>query len=235
MLNQNPNFKTGKEQLEAMVEFDPRFTEEIFLDIECYVPLADRQRSKGSMKYNPAKAEHFVLGGVFRRAFPLQKVMEPPWHVWNWEKENEQNTLQQIYDYFKESWRRIEGRTDKNPDLILVGTGISRLDIPTLYVRSAFHHIDKEEALFETYFKTKIVDLSNVGIPIFKVNPMIYQLYPKPSNALTSRLRIQSRKTSGKSVWDMYDSREFEAIKERTALEVEDAIEIASRIASGRF
>jgi hypothetical protein len=53
-----------------MVEFDPKFTELIFFDIECHVPPKDRQTGKGSMIYNPAKVEHFVLGGVFRRAFP---------------------------------------------------------------------------------------------------------------------------------------------------------------------
>lgn len=221
--------------MKAMVEFDPEFTEVIFLDIECYVPPEDRQQGKGSMIYNPARTDHFILGGVFRRGFPLQNKMEMPWQVWNWEREDEKNTLQQIYNYFNESWRMIERRMDKHPDLILIGAGISRFDVPTLYVRSALHHIDKEEALYETYFKTKIVDLCGVGIPLFRNNPKIYALYPKTSNALTSRLGIPGRKMSGKTVWDLYESREFDTIKERTASEVEDAIKIASRIASGRF
>jgi hypothetical protein len=164
-----------------MVEFDPRFTEVIFLDIECYVPPNERQQGKGSMIYNPAKADHFVLGGVFRRAFPRQDRIEPPWEVWNWAKENEKTTLQRIYGYFNESWEMIETRMKKiHPDLILVGTGISRLDVPALYIRSALHQIDTEDALYETYFKTKIVDLGEVGIPLFKKDPEIYPLYPKP-------------------------------------------------------
>ena len=228
-----------KRIIEPMVDFDPRFTEVIFLDIECYVPPEARKQSKGSMIYNPARTDHFVLGGVFRRVFPLQNRIEQPWQVWNWEREAEKTTLQKIYDYFNESWRLIEGRTFNNPDLILVGTGISRLDIPALYVRSALHHIDCEEALYETYFKTKIVDLGDVGIPLFKNNMAIYPLYPKTTNALISRLKIQSRKTSGKSVWELYETQQFEAIKERTASEVEDAFEIASdivsRIVSGKL
>jgi hypothetical protein len=188
------------------------------------------------MIYNPAKIDHFVLGGVFRRAFPRQDKIDPPWQVWNWAKENEKTTLQQIYNYFNESWKMIEGRTKKiHPDLILVGTGISRLDVPTLYVRSALHQIDAEEALYETYFKTKIVDLGDVGIPLFGKNPEIYPLYPKRTNALTSRLQIQSRKASGKTVWELYDSQEFDAIRERTVSEVADVIEIASRIVSHQF
>ena len=117
----------------------------------------------------------------------VEKILATP----IWKMEEEKTTLQQIYGYFNESWRLIEGKTDKNPDLILVGTGISRHDIPTLYVRSTLHHIDTEEALNEAYFKTKIVDLGDVGIPLFKNNPAIYPLYPKTTNALTARLGIQ--------------------------------------------
>ncbi len=102
-------------------------------------------------------------------------------------------------------------------------------------MRSALHKIDNDAALYETYFKTKIVDLGDVGISLFRNNPAIYPIYPKTTNALTSRLGIQSRKTSGKSVWDQYESQEFDAIKTRTSAEVEDAVEIASRIASGNF
>lgn len=224
-----------------MIDFDPRFTEVVYLDTECYVPPNSRQQGRSSMKYNPAKIGNFVLGGVFCRAFPLQKKMETPQHFWNWTMADEKITLQQIYNYFNESWKLIEGKTDKNPDLILVGTGISRHDIPTLYIRSAMHHIDNEEQLYETYLKTKIVDLGDVGIPLFRNDPRIFPIYPKTTNALTARLGLQAqgRKDSGKSVWELYELQQFDTIKERTASEVEDTIKIASsivsRIASGRF
>lgn len=224
-----------------MVDFDPRFTEVVYLDIECYVPPNSRQQSRSSMKYNPTRSDDFVLGGVFCRAFPLLGKMEQPQHIWKWAKADEKVTLQQIYNYFNESWEFIEGKTDKNPDLILVGTGISRHDIPTLYIRSAMHQIDKEEALYETYLKTKIVDLGDVGILLFRNDPRIFPLYPKTTNALTARLGLQDkgRKDTGKSVWELYEAQQFDAIKERTAAEVGDTIRIASsiisRIASGRF
>ncbi len=117
-----------------MVDFDPRFTEVIYFDIECYVPPSERQQSKSSMKFNPCKAQDFVLGGVFRRAFPLQNRIEPPIEIWNWEAGKEHITILEIYNFFKQSWKLIEQKTDQNPDLILIGTGISRHDIPTLYM-----------------------------------------------------------------------------------------------------
>ena len=219
----------------SMVDFNPKFTETVFFDIECYVPSESRHSSKSSMIFNPAKEDNFILGGVFRRGFPLQERLEDPWQVWNWDRKDERNTLQQIYSYFTESWNLIKGKTDQNPDLILVGTGISRLDIPALYLRSAMQKIDTEAELYETYFKAKTVDLGDVGIPLFPRNPRIYPIYPKTTNALVSKLKLQNAKTSGKLVWDMYDSGEFQAIKDRTASEVEVAVEIASRIASGRY
>ncbi|MBI2936969.1 MAG: hypothetical protein HYY22_02050 [Thaumarchaeota archaeon] len=218
-----------------MIDFDPKYTEIVFLDIESYVPPETRQQSKSSMFYNPARPDNFVLGGVFCRAFPLQKKMEPPRHIWNWRIEDEKTTLLQIYDYFKESWKMIEGKRHDHPDLILVGIGISRFDIPTIYIRSAFHHIDTETALYDTYFKTKIVDLSSVGIPLFKNNQAIFPIYPKTANDLSSRLGIRSKKMTGRSVWDMYELRQFDAIKERTACEVADAVEMTSRISSHHF
>lgn len=163
--------------------------------------------------------------------FPIRGQVESAWQVWNFERQHEKETLTQIYEYFNNSWKIIDERSRKDhPDLILAGTGISRLDIPALFVRSTFHQIDSEEALYEVYFKAKVVDLGDAGIPLFKKNPRIYPLYPKTTNDLIEELQVKSQKTSGKRVWDLYDTGDFEAIKARTASEVEDAVMIANRI-----
>ncbi len=214
-----------------MVEFAPQFTEVVFFDIECYVPPEARTLGKRSMKYNPAADDHFVLGGVFQRMFPLLNKIEPRWQVWNWDIQQEKDTLLQIYDYVTKSWDLLDGKTDRNPDLILVGTGISRHDVPTLYIRSVKHNIDSAPAVFDAYFKTKMIDLTNVGIPLFRHDPKIYPIYPKQTNALMSRFGL-GFKESGKTVWELYDSGEFEAIKQRTNTEVEDIQKITRAIIS---
>ena len=215
-----------------MLEFPPQFTEVIFFDLECYVPPEDRHKiSKSSLIYNAAKPDHFIFGGVFRRWFPISCKLEPSVTIWNFNKEEEKTTLSKIYGFFTNSWKLIDQRERKNhPDLMLIGTGISRLDIPALFVRSKMHNIDSDEALYETYFKAKVVDLGDAGIPLFRKNPKIYSLYPKTTNDLICQLGVKSSKTSGKKVWDLYDAKEFEAIKSRTASEVDDAIEIANKI-----
>ncbi len=215
-----------------MIEFNENFTEVIFFDLECYVPPEDRtKQSKSSLIYNATNVNHFILGGVFRRIFPMKGLKEPAWQVWNFEKKDEKTTLHKIYEYFSRSWEMIDQRNRKNhPDLILVGTGISRLDLPALYVRSKFHAIDTDEALYETYFKAKVVDLGDVGIPLFRKHPKMYSLYPKTTRDLIDKLNIESQKTSGKRVWDLYDAKDYESIKSRTATEVEDAIKIANKM-----
>lgn len=216
-----------------MVDFNPNYTEVIYFDIECYVPPDERHQSKSSMKFNPCKSRDFILGGVFKRSFPLQKdKREVTKEIWNWRPEEERTTLSQIYSFFKESWDLLNGKTDQNPDLILIGTGISRHDIPTLYMRSAMHNIDSQEALYESYFKTKVVDLGDVGILLFRHDPKFYPMYPKTTNALMTRLGLQGqgRKGPGKNVWELYEAGQYDAIKERTALEVAGAVEIANRI-----
>jgi hypothetical protein len=204
------------------------------MDLESYVPTVDRVPKLSSMFANPSNPSHFLLGGVFCREFPLLKTVSELKHIWGWTQAEEPYTLRSIYEYFRESWRLLEGRSRDHPDLIVMGIGISRFDIPALFVRSLLQHTDTSENLFETYFKAKIVDLGDVGIPLFTRNQEPV-LYPKTANALSARLRIQERKESGKTVWDMYDAGEFEAIKNRTANEVEVALKIASKITSRQF
>ena len=219
------------------IEFNPDLTEIIFLDIECYVPKDDRYLSKASMKYNPNIKSHIVLGGVFERTFPLLKKSQRS-EFWIWDKEgnvrDERAVLQEIYNFIKESWKLIEGKKDANPDLMLAGTGISKHDIPTLFVRSTRFIIDTPEALFETYFKPKIIDLTNVGIPFFEYEPKKYPFYPKTTEELASQLEVQIKghKESGKTVWEYYDLGQYEKIQQRTSSEVDDILKLATSIIS---
>lgn len=220
-----------------MVVFDPKFTEIVFLDTECYVPVEDRNKGPSSMIVNPANPKHILLGGVFTREFPLQqqkKKTDPFEQVWGWTNEDEKKTLRRIYEYFRESWKLIEAKSIDNPDLIVIGTGVSRFDIPMLFVKSLLNEIDSAERLYETFFKTKMVDLGDVGIGLFSLSASFPVIYPKTTNAIANRLQIPVRKISGKSVWDMYDAKEFEGIKERTLEEVKMMQSIAAKIVRTR-
>lgn len=212
-----------------MLDFAPNFTEVIYLDVESYVPNEDRVEKHSSMLANPTKPNHFLLGGVFCRDFPLLRKTSEMKHIWNWKPDDEFATLRLIYAYFKESWDLLKGKTQDHPDLIVMGIGVSRFDIPALFIRSFLKEIDTTEKLYDVYYKTKIVDLGDVGIPLFDRNQAAV-LYPKTANSLCGRLGIQTSKASGRNVWDMFDSNDFDGIRKRTDNEVRVAMSIASRI-----
>lgn len=82
--------------------------------------------------------------------------------------EQEKNLLEKIYLYFRESWTRWE-LLGKDPGLtepMAVGFGITRLDIPALFVGSRVHGIANPERLYDTYFKLRHFDLSVASAPV---------------------------------------------------------------------
>lgn len=218
-----------------MVQFDPELTEMIFFDLEFYVPKVDRNKLGASLLANPLKQDHFLLGGVFYRDFPLKKGGRNPHfeHYWIWKMDNEKAVLAAIYSFFKNSWNLLRNKDPQQADLITTGIGISRFDIPILYIRSLNQIIATPAELFECYFKTKQVDFTNVGITFF--NKGVNILYPKTANQLMRRFGIQKEKTTGMSIWDMYDNNEFQNIENRTESEVRDAIQIYKKMQKQLF
>jgi hypothetical protein len=215
-----------------MVIFDRKFTEVIFFDIECYVPPEDQLKiGKSSLVFNAGNPNHFVLGGVFKRMFPMTGATEESKQFWSFDKRNEKTTLAEIYQYFNKSWEMIDARNrKKNPDLILIGCGIARHDIPALFLRSLMNNVAPSEDLYETYFKTKVVDLGEAAIPIFIKSRDVYPFYPKTVDELLTELQIKSTKSSGMGVWKMYEAGDYEGIKRRTNAEVEDIVAMANAL-----
>lgn len=213
-----------------MVLFDDELTEIIFLDTEFYVPPEDRDRPGASLLANPYKENHFFLGGVFRRHFPLKPRSsdDESRHFWIWRLENEENVLRLIYEMFQRSWERLKDKDPMQADLIVSGIGISRFDLPMLFIRSLKYHFASPEELFECYFKLKQVDLSNVGIGFFTLGVDVF--YPKTANQLLRRFGIRKEKLSGMNVWQLYDNGDFRKIELRTDEEVCDCVEIYRRM-----
>jgi hypothetical protein len=120
----------------------------------------------------------------------------------------------------------MENLSNKDPrqaDRILCGVGITRFDLPILYIRSVRNKIDNEENIFDIYFKTKPVDLGIVGISFFNREKV---MYPKTANQLFNRFGMNIEKGSSTQVWDRYDNKEYEWIEKRCEDEVADAIKI---------
>ena len=220
------------------MEFDKDKTVAIIFDTEWYVPPEDRGPSLTSLKANPAKADHRYLGGVFMRFFPLrQDIKMETQEIWvrNLTGAEEKSAIQKTYSFFKDSWKLLEGKDHMDPDLITIGTGISRLDLPGLFVKSQAHNLDSIANLYETFMKTKIVDLTDTAIPYLNLyTPRM--LYPVATNRIVSRFKIDAqRKETGKSVWDMVDSGNLEGVKFRTSEEVKVLTKIYQKLVEQIF
>lgn len=208
-----------------MVKFDRDTTEIIFFDLEWYVQKEQRVSTGGSLIANPNKKGQKLLGGVFTKFHPLKENIQNIKydHFWLWQTKNHEKTLvEKIYNYIKAEWKPLEGKHWSQADLILCGQGISRFDVPILYIRSTHFGIDKAETIFEILFKTKQVDLSNVAISYTMDNVM----YPASWNDISKKLGYKRLKESGASVWDMYDAKNTRAIEKRTEQEVKDCVKL---------
>lgn len=205
-----------------MIKFDPDITEIIFFDLEWYVPPHQRESKGASLLANPNREDQMLLGGVFAKFHPLKEsIRDIDYdHFWLWRERDEGELVGKIYRYIKKEWNNFEGTHWSQGDLILCGQGISRFDVPILYIRSIYHEVDAKEEIFSTFFKTKQVDLSNVAIPLIYSRVM----YPANWNSISRRFEFRRLKESGAKVWDMYDAGQNNLIEKRTEQEVQDCV-----------
>lgn len=212
-----------------MLDLDPRFTEVVYFDTETIVPPADREARGRSLKFDPFRPGHEFLGGVFDRGFPLADRSLERCEFWSWRDGGERATLGRVLEFFREAWRRIEPRGDDHPDLILVGHGLARFDLPMLIGRALQLELAPSGELFDLFFKTKPVDLSNAALGLRRSRPTPL-LYPMTARELGALLGGDARKPSGKRVWELYDAGQFEAIERRARGEVDEIERMAAAI-----
>lgn len=192
------------------------------------MPPSDRRRRGASLLLNPFRKGHLLLGGVFSRVFPLREKLSvgsqtPLSEFWIWQVGSESDLLKAIYAYFQESWKPLQNKAPEQADLIAIGIGISRLDLPGLFSRSLRHHIARRSELFSCYFNLKTIDLSDVGVLLPPRPPV---LYPRTANELAREFNLPEDKKSGKRVWDLYDTGDYASIEARTKEEVLNVIRL---------
>lgn len=195
------------------------------------MPPADRRRNGASLMSNPFRKGHFLLGGVFSRAFPLQPLSGggqlSTSEYWIWQSGNEIELLKSIFAFFQESWKPLRNKAPAQADLIAIGIGISRFDLPALFSRSLYYRIAPRSELFSCYFHMKVVDLSDVGALLPPKPPV---LYPRTANELARHCDLPVEKKSGTRVWEMYDAGDYTSIETRTREEVRTITQIYSSL-----
>lgn len=204
----------------------------LFIDLEFYVPKEDRNNSKTKLRFNAAKNDNFILGGSFLDIPPYLKKIDTKMiqNFWVWDnsdfnpnnqyfqfEEFEKKLLERIYSFFSLCWnkefKRNKTKGIEYSSLYTIGAGISRLDLPSLYIRSNRYSIASPENLFKTYLSTLPFDLTNMASITISENKY---LRPVSVQKLITYLNLNYSIDSGIDVWNLYENYEYEVIKEKT-------------------
>lgn len=208
-----------------MLRFYPDKTKIIFFDLEYYVPAEDRKRKTPSgMVFSPALPGHKILGGTFLTYYPMQDRIGKRSEIWEWNLQSENEVLREIFELLQREWRSIETK-DQAGSLMLSGIGISHSDIPALLSRLSSCSIADHYRVHDLLCGCRQIDLITATYCQFSFN-LSYFAYPKTKSALYQKYLNGRTLTSGKSVWDLYESKNFGDIEGRCRQEVEDALAI---------
>lgn len=206
-------------------KFYPERTKVIFFDLEYFVPHSDRNRDTPSgMRFSPHMDGHKVLGGCFLTYFPLEDRIGKRCAFWEWSVGDERSVLTAIYKLLEAEWKSYSHPTQAGA-LMLAGIGISHSDVPCLMARTAAHRVAEEHRLYDVIYGCRQLDLSVATFCQFSFNKRYYS-FPKKKSELYQKYVNGKRMDSGKSVWDAYESRDFSAIEDRCAEEVDDCLAI---------
>jgi hypothetical protein len=109
--------------------------------------------------------------------------------------------------------------------LLLSGIGISHSDVPVLLARMASNTTIASEKAYDLLFGCRHIDLSVATFCQFP-STQAYFSYPKPKAELYQKYLTKKKMASGISVWQHYDSEDYQAIEDRCNEEVDDALAI---------
>lgn len=202
----------------------------LFLDLEIYVPVDDRNAVRASMVADPTRETHKLLGGCFVSkcfddAVPGNPVMT---HLWIWNFASELELVAAIVELFELEWEKQQKENawilgKPATDLVVCGLGIAKFDMPALFYRAQALGVGSPSAMYELFLKARSIDLAHTSSFLFPEEPV---LYPKTAKEVAGRLRVGPKKGPSTNVWDMYDRRDYDRIAQRTEGEVRTVLDI---------
>lgn len=208
-----------------VLRFYPDKTKIIFFDLEYYVPAKDRQRETPSrMAFSPVLPGHKILGGTFLTFYPMQDQVSRRVDIWEWKQGSEKEVLSKIFQLIQRGWRSIEAR-EQAGSLMLSGIGISHSDVPALLTRLAAFSIASHTRVYDLICGCRQIDLSVATYCQFSFGHSYFS-YPKSKAALYQKYLNGRASESGRSVWDLYDEKQFSAIENRSRQEIDDVLAI---------
>lgn len=202
---------------------NPHNSRIIFFDLEFYVPESGRER-KGFC-YNPWDKSCKFLGGSFFVAKPqydLSKEVVPGDNrlqsIWLWKHDSEKELVLVIFQLFKQVLDIVLEKGGGKISPILCGIGITSSDVPIIFELFKRYHILSNSEAFYFQNKFRVLDISQLAIATFNTNSSF--IYPKQKQLILDKFMPGKKFDSGKSVWDLYDAKEYFSIESRVKDEV---------------
>ncbi len=231
----------------------------LVFDLEFYVPQEFRESSKTSLIMNPTRDENIILGGSFyvHNPFKFSNIsrldyskIQDFW-IWNQKAFNdcnindyllaEKQLLEKIYNYIDNYALKVQKKAEEyrlkkgwdspaKKKIKYAGIGISRSDLPILYIRSNFHSIASSPDLFEIYLSHHPFDLANVTFGYVRKKSKYPKLDSIRSTEIFKHYNVDFEKDSSKSVWDLFEENQFDKIKHRTHNELKSTVEVLVKL-----
>ena len=176
------------------------------------------------MSFSPVSPGHKILGGTFQTFYPILNELMPARQIWEWGAGSERAALGQMLELLKQEWRAIKSKNQVG-SLMLSGIGISHSDVPTLLAKMVAHDLDAPARIYDLITGCRQIDLSTATYCQFS-SSQGYFAYPKTKADLYQKYLNGRTMESGKSVWDLYEARDYAAIEARSTQEVTDSITI---------
>ncbi len=195
----------------------------IFFDLEFYV--SENSRIENGFCYNPWDKNCKILGGSFLPANPEMdfdinesKVINKMQSFWLWDHHSELKVLEKIYAILKSALDMVHNAHNGMISPILCGIGITSSDVPIVFELFKRYKILTNSEAFSLQNKFRIVDLSQLSIATFN-NPNNF-LYPKSKSHILNKYLNSTKFDCAKSVWELYESKDYDVISTRCLDEV---------------
>ena len=187
--------------------------------------MPESGRDKSGFCYNPWDKRCKLLGGSFFIANPEKDLSKSSENInskvkslWLWNKKSERELLEDIYHLLKSTSEIVKKAHNGKVSALLCGIGITTSDVPILIDLFKRYKILSNEESFSFQNEFRLIDLSQLSIATF--NNSNNFLYPKQKSLLLQKYIPEKKFESGKSVWGMYDEKQYDQIESRVVDEV---------------
>jgi hypothetical protein len=205
----------------------------VIFDLEFYVSA--QSRKPGVFCYNPWDKKSKLLGGSFLIICPTKNnrssyvPKNEDWdNIWIWNSLSEKELVEKIYDKLKSVLSQVHLDSKGKYSPILCGIGITHSDVPVLFELFKRYCLVNNTEAFEMMNKFRTIDISQLAIT--EIVEYTNYIFPKRKSEILNKFVPDIKFDDGRSVWDLYEAKEYGKIEQRTYREVAVTYECYEKI-----